>query len=161
MQHELKIVLVHPQIHWNTGAIGRTCVALGAELHLIHPCGFELDDVRVKRAGLDYWPHVQLKHFDSWEHFLQAENPQAEKMFFLSTKATKLHYDAGFVQGSYLVFGSETQGLAAEFHEKYAEQMFKMPMFSEHIRSLNLANTATAVAYEALRQVSVLAAGAC
>ena len=151
--YKLKIILVNPQIHWNTGAIGRTCVALNIELIIIHPCGFEFDDAQIKRAGLDYWEHVQIKHFQSWAEFLAAENPLPTQLFFFSTKAEKLHYDAKFSANSYLIFGSETQGLPVEIHAQYAENMYKLPMFSDHIRSLNLANTATAVAYEALRQI--------
>lgn len=149
----LKIVLYNPQIHWNTGAIGRSCVALGVELHIIHPCGFEFDEKEIKRAGLDYWEHVQIKHFDDWQHFLREENPQAEALYFLSTKAQKLYFETKIMAGAYLVFGSETSGLPQEIHNEYDERMFKLPMYSEHIRSLNLANTATAVMYEAVRQI--------
>jgi tRNA (cytidine/uridine-2'-O-)-methyltransferase len=151
--HSLKIILVNPQIHWNTGAIGRTCVALDMELIIIHPCGFEFDDAQIKRAGLDYWEHVKIKHYQSWAEFVTTENPALNQLFFFSTKADKIHYDAKFRANSYLIFGSETAGLSSDFHENYATQMYKLPMFSEHIRSLNLANTATAVAYEALRQI--------
>lgn len=154
MNHNLKIVLVNPQIHWNTGAIGRTCVALGVELHIVHPCGFEFDEKEIKRAGLDYWEHVQLFHHQSWAEFVAAQKVEKEQLFFFSTKTDKLYYEAEFVEGSYLVFGSETAGLSAEIHAEYADNMYKLPMFSEHIRSLNLANTATAVTYEALRQVT-------
>jgi tRNA (cytidine/uridine-2'-O-)-methyltransferase len=154
MTNKLKIILVNPQIHWNTGAIGRTCVALDMELIIIHPCGFEFDDAQIKRAGLDYWEFVQIKHFQSWAEFLAAENPALTQLFFFSTKTEKLYFDAKFIQGAYLVFGSETAGLSADFHQSYPDNMYKLPMFSQHIRSLNLANTATAVAYEALRQIS-------
>ena len=153
MPHNLKIILVNPQIHWNTGAIGRTCVALNMELIIIHPCGFEFDDAQIKRAGLDYWEHVRIKHYQGWAEFLAAENPAQSQLIFFSTKTEKLYFEAKFVAGSYLIFGSETQGLSPEFHAQYADNMYKLPMFSEHIRSLNLANTATAVAYEALRQI--------
>lgn len=148
-----KIVLVHPQIHWNTGAIGRSCVALNAELVIIHPCGFSFDEREVKRAGLDYWEHVKISHYDNWESFLEAEQPDESQMFFLSTKSEKIYYDADFREGCYLVFGSETAGLPEFFHKTYKEQFYKMPMFSDEIRSLNLANSATAVAYEAIRKI--------
>ena len=151
--HNLKIVLFNPQIHWNTGAIGRTCVALDAELLIVHPCGFEFDDVKLKRAGLDYWTHVKIKHFDDWAHFLAEEKPAADDMFLLSTKAEKLFYEAEISTGAYLVFGSETDGLPQEVHDEFDARLFKLPMYSEHIRSLNLANTATAVIYEAVRQI--------
>ena len=153
MSANLKIILVHPQIHWNTGAIGRTCVALGAELIIIHPCGFSFDEREVKRAGLDYWQHLQISHYDNWQEFLDERKPVADELFFFSTKAEKLYYNAEFKPDSYLIFGSETAGLPDEYHENYKENFYKLPMKSDKIRSLNLANTATAVIYEALRQV--------
>lgn len=149
--HNLKIVLFNPQIHWNTGAIGRTCVAVDAELIIIHPCGFEFDDREIKRAGLDYWQYLNIKHYDSWGDFTDKESP--ENLFLLSTKAEKLYYDAKIPAGSYLVFGSETAGLPDEIHENHKDDLYKLPMYSENIRSLNLANTATAVVYEAIRQI--------
>lgn len=155
MKHGLKIVLVNPQIHWNTGAIGRSCVALGVELHIVHPCGFEFDDTQIKRAGLDYWEHVQIFHHDDWVQFLAAQKPERDELFFFSTKTEKTYFEAKFSAGAYLVFGSETAGLSAEFHDEYADNMYKLPMYSKYIRSLNLANTATAVVYEALRQVGL------
>jgi len=153
MANNLKIILVNPQIHWNTGAIGRTCVALDMELIIIHPCGFEFDNAQIKRAGLDYWEYVRIKHFEGWADFLAAEKPQNKQLFFFTTKTEKLLYDAKFAPDSYLIFGSETKGLSADFHNNYSDNMYKLPMFSQHIRSLNLANTATTVAYEALRQI--------
>jgi tRNA (cytidine/uridine-2'-O-)-methyltransferase len=105
---------------------------------------------------LDYWEFVQIKHFQNWAEFLAAENPVPTQLFFFTTKTEKLYFDAKFTAGSYLIFGSETQGLPAEIHAEYADNMYKLPMFSQHIRSLNLANTATAVAYEALRQISFI-----
>ena len=152
--HGIKIVLVSPEIPWNTGAIGRTCVALGAELIVIKPTLIDFSDKAVKRAGLDYWQYVQLKIYEDWSDFIAKESPKNESLFFLSTKAKTTYYEAGYKQGSYLVFGAESKGLPSFYHETYADRFFKLPMFSEHIRSLNLANTATAVAYEALRQIS-------
>ncbi len=149
----LKIVLVSPEIPWNTGAIGRTCVALDAELIIIKPTLIDFSDKAVKRAGLDYWQYVRLKIYENWDEFLSKENVSRETLFFLSTKAQKLHYEAGFTQGAYLVFGAESKGLPARFHEEYSDRMFKLPMFSGHVRSLNLANTAAVVAYEAVRQI--------
>ncbi len=149
-----KIVLYSPDIPGNTGAIGRTCIALNIELVLIRPYGFDLDEKSVRRAGLDYWKHVQLTEYENWQEFMERENPAIEKLFFFSKTAQKTYYDANFNNGSYLIFGSETKGLPEHIFETYKEQMLSLPMFSEHIRSLNLANTATAVAYEALRQIS-------
>lgn len=153
MKHNLKIVLVHPQIHWNSGAIGRTCVALEAELVIIHPCGFSFGEREVKRAGLDYWQHLNITHYDSWDEFLESEKPKQESLFLFTTKASNLYYDAKFDENSYLVFGSETSGLPDSYHETYSDNLYKLPMFSENIRSLNLANTATAVIYEAVRKI--------
>ena len=149
----LNIVLYTPQIPWNTGAIGRTCVALDARLILIHPINFSLDDKYLRRAGMDYWPHLQLTEYDNWQQFLEQESPSVQQLFFLSAKVNTPYYEAHFSRGDYLVFGSETSGLPEEIHENYADRLFTLPMPSRKVRSLNLANTATAVAYEALRQI--------
>jgi len=148
-----KIVLVNPQIHWNTGAIGRTCVGLDLELIIIHPCGFSFDAREIKRAAMDYWQHVQISHFDSWEEFLSKHSPKDEELFFFSISANQVHFDGEYKKGCYLVFGSETSGLDESFHKNYENRFYKLPMFSEHIRSLNLANSATAASYEAVRQI--------
>lgn len=147
-----KIVLVAPEIPGNTGSIGRTCVALGCELILIHPYGFELNEKAVRRAGLDYWKHVKLTEYDSWDHFLEGEEVSREQLYFFSKRSEKVYFEAEFNPGSYLIFGSETQGLPADLFMNYPEQFFKIPMYSEEVRSLNLANAATAIAYECLRQ---------
>ncbi len=146
-------VLYSPDIHWNTGAIGRTSVALSAKLILIEPLGFSLDDKQVKRAGMDYWQHVDLDVQPSWEAFLEAYQPEEEQMWFFSAKAEKTYYDAGFTEGCFLIFGSETAGLPQKIHKAYKPQFVALPQLSDKIRSLNLANTATAAAYEALRQI--------
>jgi tRNA (cytidine/uridine-2'-O-)-methyltransferase len=148
-----KIVLFKPEIPGNTGTIGRTCLALGIDLILIKPYGFDIDEKAVRRAGLDYWKHISLTEYDSWDDFIENEKPDDEKLFFMSTKGKETYFEANFVQDSYIVFGQETKGLPSSIHERYAERLFTLPMFSEHIRSLNLSNTATAVAYEALRQI--------
>lgn len=148
-----KIVLVNPQIHWNTGAIGRTCVGLDLELIIIHPCGFSFDAREIKRAAMDYWPHVQISHYDSWEDFISKCAPQDEELFFFSIHGKKTHFEGEYKEGCYLVFGSETSGLDESFHNNYKQRFYQLPMYSDKIRSLNLANTATAVAYEAIRQI--------
>lgn len=150
MKHNLKIVLVSPEIPWNTGAIGRTCVALDMELIIVKPTIIDFSDKAVKRSGLDYWQHVKISMCESWEDFLQKYRPQENELFFHSTKGKKLHYDAPYNANSYLVFGSETKGLPEFYHQTYPQNFYKLPMFSPHIRSLNLANTATSVAFEAL-----------
>lgn len=148
------IVLYTPQIPWNTGAIGRTCAALDARLVLIHPINFSLDDKYVQRAGMDYWPHVKLVEYADWDAFLDAEKPTDSEMFFLSSKVERSYYSANFTSDCYLIFGSETSGLPKELHDRYIEQMYTLPMPGGTVRSLNLANTATAVAYEAVRQLT-------
>lgn len=150
-QKSFKIVLNAPEIPGNTGSIGRTCVALGLELILIKPYGFDIDEKAVRRAGLDYWKHVKITEYDSFEAFLEGEKPQRDKLFFFENNIKQNYYDAGYVQDCYLIFGSETKGLPKEYYKTYEDRMFELPMFSEHIRSLNLSNTATTVAFECLR----------
>jgi tRNA (cytidine/uridine-2'-O-)-methyltransferase len=146
-----KIVLFAPEIPGNTGSIGRTCVALNLELLLIKPYGFEIDEKAVRRAGLDYWKHVQLREFESWEDFLIREKPSREKLLFFENSGEKFHYEAPYTQDCYLLFGGETRGFPYQVEDEYKNQFYKLPMYSEHIRSLNLSNVATAVAYEAHR----------
>lgn len=154
MPSKFSIVLVAPEIPGNTGSIGRTCVALGLRLILIHPLAFDISEKAVRRAGLDYWKHVELTEYDNFEEFFAKESPAREKLFFFSRfKQERSFYDAGYSEGCYLIFGSETKGLPTEILEKFEERTFALPMMSTHIRSLNLANTATAAAYEALRKL--------
>ena len=149
----MKIILVNPEIPWNTGAIGRTCVALNMELVIIKPTSIDLaNDAAVKRSGLDYWEHVKLTICENWQDFLEKFKPMPEQLFFHSTKAEKLYFDAPYSANSFLIFGSETKGLPEFYHTSYPQNFYKLPMFSPHIRSLNLANTATAVAMEAVRK---------
>lgn len=150
---KFKIVLFAPEIPGNTGSIGRTCVALNLELILIKPYGFEIDEKAVRRAGLDYWKHVQLKEFDSWEDFLIRERPDKNKLFFFENTGSKLHYEAPYSEDCYLIFGGETRGIPYEVEQEYQSQLYQLPMFSTEIRSLNLSNVATAVAYECLRHL--------
>ena len=151
--NHFKIVLFAPEIPGNTGSIGRTCVAMNLELILIKPYGFEIDEKAVRRAGLDYWKYVQLKEFDSWEDFLLKERPPKEKLFFFENNGAKLHYEAPYSKDCYLIFGGETKGIPYVVEDEYQSQLYRLPMYSEHIRSLNLSNVATAVAYEALRHI--------
>ena len=154
MSHEpiFNIVLVAPEIPGNTGAIGRTCLALGARLHLVRPYGFSLDEKEVRRAGLDYWKHVDLVEYDSIEELLEKNNP--EEIYYFSKKATKPLFKAEFTRGCWLVFGRETAGLDDDLMERNLDRLLTLPIYSEHVRSLNLSNAATAVAYEALRQIN-------
>ncbi|HLE12603.1 MAG: tRNA (uridine(34)/cytosine(34)/5-carboxymethylaminomethyluridine(34)-2'-O)-methyltransferase TrmL [Bdellovibrionales bacterium RIFOXYD12_FULL_39_22] len=151
--HKFNVVLYRPEIPGNTGTIGRSCLALNARLILIRPYGFDLSEKSVRRAGLDYWKYVQLTEYDSWEDFMASEKPTTSQLFFLSTKAQKNYYHAAFSPSSYLVFGQETKGLPKSLFEEFPSQFFKIPMYSDKVRSLNLANAATAVMYEAIRQI--------
>ncbi len=148
-----KIVLFAPEIPGNTGSIGRTCVALNIELILIRPYGFEIDEKAVRRAGLDYWKYVKLKEFDSWQDFLDKEKPERNKLILLENTGEKLFYHAPYSENCYLIFGRETSGFTPEIEREFQENMYRLPMYSEHIRSLNLSNVATTVAYECLRHL--------
>ena len=149
----IHVVLVHPEIHWNTGNAGRTCLAVGATLHLIEPLGFSLDEREVKRAGLDYWEHVDVRVWPSWNEF-ERELPALGEPFFFSTKARELLWDAplGASDDVVLIFGRETGGLPAELHERYADRFLAMPLLSPLVRSLNLSTSVAIAAYEVLRQ---------
>jgi tRNA (cytidine/uridine-2'-O-)-methyltransferase len=149
----MHVVLVHPEIHWNTGNAGRTCLATGATLHLIEPLGFSLDDARVRRAGLDYWEHVDLKVWPGWNAFERAL-PEIGEPYFFSTKAERSFWDAplGAAANVALIFGRETGGLPDDVHEKYKERFVAMPILSPRVRSLNLSTSVAVAAYEALRQ---------
>lgn len=145
------IVLVHPEIPHNTGAIGRTCVALDMELVLIRPCGFTLSDRQLKRAGLDYWQHVRLAEYADWPGFLSDRQPREGQMFLFEEDGARSFYAPEYPDDAILVFGSETKGLPHAIREAHRECEVSLPMRSSHIRSLNLANTVTAAAYQALR----------
>jgi tRNA (cytidine/uridine-2'-O-)-methyltransferase len=147
------VVLVHPEIHWNTGNAGRTCLAAGATLHLIEPLGFSLDEKQVKRAGLDYWEHVDLRVWPSWDAF-EKTLPTLGEPFFFSTKASRTLWDAplGDHESVVLVFGRETGGLAPELHERYRDRFVTMPILSPKVRSLNLSTSVGVAVYEVLRQ---------
>jgi tRNA (cytidine/uridine-2'-O-)-methyltransferase len=149
----IHVVLVNPEIHWNTGNAGRTCLATGATLHLIEPLGFSLDDREVKRAGLDYWEYVDKRVWPSWDAF-ERELPQLGEAFFCSTKATRELWDAplGASDDVVLVFGRETGGLPSELHERYRHRFVGMPIHSPHVRSLNLSTSVAVAVYEVLRQ---------
>jgi tRNA (cytidine/uridine-2'-O-)-methyltransferase len=147
------VVLVHPEIHWNTGNAGRTCLAAGATLHLVKPLGFSLDEREVKRAGLDYWEHVDVRVWESWDA-LEAELPSLGEPWFFSTKGKQLLWDAPLAAARdvVLIFGRETGGLPARVHERYSDRMLSMPIVSPHVRSLNLSTSVGIALYEVLRQ---------
>jgi tRNA (cytidine/uridine-2'-O-)-methyltransferase len=149
----IHVVLVQPEIHWNTGNAGRTCLAAGATLHLIEPLGFSLDEKQVRRAGLDYWEHVDLRVWPGWDEF-EAQLPALGEAFFFSTKARRTIWDAplGASDDVVLVFGRETGGLPDGIHRRYRDRFVTMPIASEHVRSLNLSTSVGIALYEVLRQ---------
>jgi tRNA (cytidine/uridine-2'-O-)-methyltransferase len=149
----LHVVLVHPEIHWNTGNAGRSCLAAGAILHLVKPLGFSLDERELRRAGLDYWEHVDLRLWETWEEF-ERELPTIGEPYFFSTKGARLLWDVplGAARDVLLVFGRETGGLPPSVHERYRDRIVAMPILSPHVRSLNLSTSVGIALYEVLRQ---------
>jgi tRNA (cytidine/uridine-2'-O-)-methyltransferase len=149
----IHVVFVHPEIHWNTGNAGRTCLAVGATLHLVEPLGFSLEERQVRRAGLDYWPHVDLRVWPEWASF-EAALPTLGEPYFFSTKASRPFWDAPLGDGGdvVLIFGRETGGLPADLHERYRDRFVSIPMLTPHVRSLNLSTSAGIAVYEVLRQ---------
>ena len=145
----LNIVLYQPEIPQNTGNIGRTCVAIGAKLWLIRPLGYKLDDRYLKRAGMDYWQHLDWEAVDSW-HEVQQRFPEAN-VWYLTKTATRMVWDAEFTRGDILLFGSESRGLPSAILNELPPNKIKLPM-TDLVRSLNLASTMNTVAYEAIRQ---------
>lgn len=145
------IILIQPEIPGNTGAVGRTCVALDLELILIHPLGFDISDKRVKRSGLDYWPHVRLSEYASWDAFLEARTPREDQLFLFEEFGARSFYEPEYPDDAMLVFGQETKGIPRSIIAQHQDRLFNLPMRSEVIRSLNLANTVSAAAYQALR----------
>jgi tRNA (cytidine/uridine-2'-O-)-methyltransferase len=145
------IVLIEPEIPNNTGNIGRLTLASGANLHLVKPLGFELNDSRVKRAGLDYWQHLPLHIYESTEAFFT--NNKGAKMAFFSSFGTKDYCSIDFEDDMFLVFGKESVGLSDEIINANADRLYKIPIYSQHVRSLNLANAVSIVVYEGLRSL--------
>ena len=148
----MQVVLVEPEIPPNTGNIARTCAATGSCLHLVHPLGFEITDKQVKRAGLDYWPRVDLHEHKSLEACLN-ECGGGQRAWYLSKKATRSVYDADFAPGDLLVFGPETRGLPEPMLEQAGARALRIPMRGDAVRSLNLGNAVAITLYEALRQL--------
>jgi len=147
----LNIVLIEPEIPNNTGNIGRLALASGSNLHLVKPFGFEIDDTRLKRAGLDYWQHLNVTYYDSIEDFFT--NNKNAKMVFLSSHGRQDYYDIPFEDNLFLVFGKESVGLPKQILKEHQKALFKIPLYSEHVRSLNLANAVGILVYEGLRQL--------
>ncbi len=147
----LHVVLVEPEIHWNTGNVGRTCLAAGARLHLIEPLGFSLDARELHRAGLDYWPRVDPRVWPSWDAF-EADLPALDRPHLFSAEGGCELWDAAFEDDAVLVFGRESVGLPRALRERYAERLVRLPMRDPALRSLNLSTCVGIALYEALRQ---------
>lgn len=147
----LNIVLFEPEIPQNTGNIGRTCVLTDCKLHLIKPLGFSLEEKQLKRAGLDYWPHLNLEIHESYED-LRAKYSEST-FYFCTTKGSKHYDEVQFKEGDFLVFGRESSGLPDYIREENKEFLIKVPMIKTTTRSLNLSNTVAIIAYEGLRQI--------
>ena len=145
----MNIVLLEPEIPANTGNIGRTCVATGTSLHLIEPLGFRLDEKSIKRAGMDYWPKLDVKRYINYREFLEQNSPK--RVFMATTKAHKLYTEVKFDPDDYIMFGKESAGIPEELLVDNEEYCIRIPMLTD-IRSLNLANSVSIVLYEALRQ---------
>jgi len=145
------IVLIEPEIPNNTGNIGRLCLAVGAKLHLVKPFGFELTDKRLKRAGLDYWPHLDVQIYESQEEFFEIN--QGRKMFFLSSHGKQDFWDIPFEEDVMLIFGKESVGLDKDLLKRNSDLSFRIPLASEKVRSMNLANAVAVVAFEGARQL--------
>ena len=145
----MNIVLHEPEIPFNTGAIGRTCVATGTVLHLIEPLGFVLNEKSVKRAGMDYWDKLDVRRYINYEDFLE-KNPDAH-IFYATTKARHVYTEVSYSENDFIMFGKESAGIPEEILKEHPDQCIRIPMLPE-IRSLNLSNSVNIVLFEALRQ---------
>ncbi len=147
---ERHVVLVCPDVHWNTGNAGRTCLGAGAFLHLIRPLGFSLSDRHVRRAGLDYWPKVKMSVWDNFEIFRKEMNLLPDEVFLFAKKGAKSFRSASWAERSFLIFGSETGGLPDALLSAYRDGVYHIPV-SQEIRSLNLSTAVGIALYESLR----------
>ena len=150
---KLNIVLVEPEIPQNTGNIARTCAAIGAKLHLVYPLGFSINENAVKRAGLDYWDKLDIEEHISLAKFLEKYTPEKNNMFFVTTKGKHIYSEPNYnsMDEIFLLFGKETKGLPEDLLLKYIDKTIRIPM-RETLRSLNLANSVSIVAYDVFRQ---------
>ena len=151
------VVLYQPEIPPNTGNIGRTCVAIGAKLWLVKPLGFQIDEKQLRRAGLDYWAHLDWEAVENWSELTaKLAEPLSRRRLWLFTKtARRLYTSIAYAKGDILLFGSESAGLPPELLAQYADQTLRLPMRKE-VRSLNLSATAAAAMYEAVRQIGAV-----
>ena len=145
----LNVILHEPEIPANTGNIGRTCVATGTRLHLIEPLGFRLNDKTLKRAGMDYWEHLDVTRYDDWDDLLE-RNPDA-KIYYATTKGKHVYSDVTYEPDCFLMFGQESGGIPEEILVRHPDNCIRIPMIGD-TRSLNLSNSVAIVLYEALRQ---------
>ena len=145
------IVLIEPEIPTNTGNIGRLCLATGSQLHLVKPLGFEIDDSRVKRAGLDYWKHVPLHIYENVEEFFKLNS--GKQMAFFSSHGKEKYWSIDYSEDQFLIFGKESVGLSQEIVEKNQDLLYSIPMYSDLVRSLNLSNAVSIVIYDGLKQL--------
>lgn len=143
------IVLIEPEIPNNTGNIGRLALATGSTLHLVKPFGFELSDSRLKRAGLDYWQHLPVNIYESVDEFFSIH--KEKRIVFFSSNGKEEHWSIDYKDDMFLVFGKESVGLSEEIIKNNGDKLYKIPLYSEHIRSLNLANAVGIAIYEGLR----------
>ena len=148
----LNIVLIEPEIPNNTGNIGRLALATGSKLHLVKPFGFEISDSRLKRAGLDYWKHLDITYYESSEDFFRIHKDQ--NFAFFSSHGSKPYWNVPFQDELFLIFGKESVGLPKSLIGKYQESVYTIPMFSVHVRSINLANAVSIIAFEGMRQLN-------
>ena len=146
------IVLIEPEIPTNTGNIGRIALASGSVLHLVKPFGFEINDARLKRAGLDYWKHISVKIYENINDFLSINNDK--NMIYLSSSAEKSYCSIEYKDDMFLIFGKESVGLSKNIITKNSDKLYKIPIHSNHVRSLNLANAVSIVVYEGLRNIN-------
>ena len=150
---KLNIVLVNPEIPQNTGNIARTCAAIGAKLHLVHPLGFSISEKALKRAGLDYWDKLEIEEHLSFKEFLDKYKPEENNMFFVTTKGKHIYSEPNYKEMDevFMLFGKETKGLPEDTLKKYIDKTVRIPM-RETLRSLNLSNSVAIVAYDIMRQ---------
>ena len=150
---KLNVVLVEPEIPQNTGNIARTCAAIGAKLHLVHPLGFCINEKAVKRAGLDYWDKLDIEEHESFEKFLEKYSPDDNNMFFVTTKGKNIYSEPNYneMEEVFVLFGKETKGLPEDILLKYIDKTIRIPM-RPTLRSLNLSNSVSIVVYDILRQ---------
>jgi tRNA (cytidine/uridine-2'-O-)-methyltransferase len=147
----MNVVLIEPEIPPNTGNVARLCAATRTPLHLIEPLGFKLDDAQLKRAGMDYWRHVEWHRWKNWTAFAQSL-PATARLWFIESNGPRLYTEANFATEDYLVFGRETAGLPKKLLAENQDRWLRIPMFNPDARSLNLSNCVALVLFEALRQ---------